>query len=157
MKTSYDVRIIVSAFWTRERRFEVTRELPPRPLRWILGFTPGYDTACTPPKPEGRSLWEDLSWDSPPPTSMLQISFISLPQMEQQGARGGEYCSAPFISLSPAINCSLEANDLLLMYGQKASKSPRLHHNTCVIHLVSSHHTDALSSHVIIRRVSIGQ
>lgn len=37
----------------------------------------------------------------------------------------------------PAVNHSLEAKDTPLTHGQKVSSSLKLHHDACVIHLIT--------------------
>lgn len=151
------MRIIVSALWMRELSFKGTWMLPPCPPKWIWGSHQVTVLHVYPKKPQGSSRWEDLPWDSPPSTPMLVNIIHSSPTDETLGSIAGGYSSAPSISLLPMVNCSPETNDHSLMYGQKASKSPRLHHNAYVIPLASSHHVGALSSHIITqRRVSTG-
>lgn len=144
-------------FMDEGTEFQGHMDASPMPSQVDMGFTPGYSTACKPQKPQGSSRWEDLPWDSPPSTPMLVNIIHSSPTDETLGSIAGGYSSAPSISLLPMVNCSPETNDHSLMYGQKASKSPRLHHNAYVIPLASSHHVGALSSHIITqRRVSTG-
>lgn len=73
---------------------------------------------------------------------MLVNIIHSSPTDETLGSKAGGYSSAPSIRLLLMVNCSPETNDHSLMYGQKASKSPRLHHNAYVILIISHHHTE---------------
>ena len=142
------------ASWLRERRLKITRMLPPRPPRWILGFTPGYSSACTSRKPQGQlQRGGSFLGFSPVDSKVGRPPLISLPQMKRQA--GGECSSVPLPVYSPRSIVVQEQMVPLLMSRPKVSSSPRLRHNADIIHLGSRLHVGALSSHTV--KVSTGQ